>query len=158
MNEQRNDCTGGSQAGEASLRDQPQVDSSPSTAYTFSPSLHPSTRSKEQPPAQGLLLLQGHPPSSSFPSGPSAASSATPGLCRPAGTAFLSHPHPPQKANTATAREPQGPAMKNRCLPETCQPRLHGSLGSPPWGTAGLTLRFHSQGPAQAEQLPHALL
>lgn len=65
--------------------------------------------------------------------GISAASPATPRPCRPAETALPSH-SAPHKTNTAISREPQGLAMKNRCLPETCQPRLCVSPGSPPPG------------------------
>lgn len=79
-------------------------------------------------------------------SGPSVASRQPQGLAD-----LQKQPSPPTlyppstpKTNTLIAREPQGRAMKNRCLPETCQPWLGGSLGSPRQGqgrgggTAGL--------------------
>lgn len=89
---------------------------------------------------QPLLRTEAHSPPgsiccprsalpSAIPPGLSVASSTTPGPCR------KSFPLPPShspKTNTAAAREPQGLAMKNRCLLETCQPWLCGSLGSPP--------------------------
>ena len=40
-------------------------------------------------------------------------------------------PCPAPRTNTVVAREPKGLAMRNRCLPETCQPWLRRSSGSP---------------------------
>lgn len=85
----------------------------------------------------GSVLHQ--PPSQrSFSSGPAVASPATPGPCRPAET-LRSHPDrpPTPKTNTVVAREPKGLAMKNRCLPETCQLWLCCSSGSPMWSRGG---------------------
>lgn len=135
-----NDHEGDSKAGEASLRACPSSSHLPLLLPGLPPqACNPSA--SEGPESLAMSMPhQGCLPCSPFPSGLSAASLATPGPCRPAETTFPSHPAapPPPKANTAAAGEPQGLAMKNRCLPETCQPRLCSSLGSPPGSRGGV--------------------
>lgn len=70
----------------------------------------------------------------------------------------LTQQTPPPKTNTAAAREPQGLTMRNRCLPETYQPWLCSSLGSPPGGRGGVWAWQRSptqpEGPARGAAAP----